>query len=220
MCIIAHEDKGIKHPKDLEGKKVGRLPASSGWQIFPAVAKHNRLDVSKINFVNVTFAARNTSFLHRDVDAIIAYCPGNVPILRSKGAKVNFLRYANIGANTLGKGIVAHTSILKEKPSVVRGVLRAYSKSVRATLDNPAAAVAALRRASPLTVQNPKVSEDMLKASLVLVHTRNSQGKPLGWMAKKDWEDTIEILTKYGGLKNPRSPEAYYTNQFISVDIM
>ena len=52
--------------------------------------------MSKIEFVNTSWSALHTAMLNRDVDALLAFYPDNVPILRSKGAKVDALegRYA------------------------------------------------------------------------------------------------------------------------------
>lgn len=220
MSIISHVDRGIKTPKDLEGKKVGRVAASSNTAIFPAVTQHNQIDESKITYVNADAAAMATAFLNREVDAILLHFPDNVANLRARGAKVNYLRYADIGANTLGEGIVASDAFMKEKPDVVRRIIRAFGQSLRYALDHREEAVAATQKGAPLTVKDPKVARQIIDGYFTLVQTKNSQGKPLGWMAKEDWQDTIEILSKYVNLKDPRPAEQYYTNDFIAMDIM
>lgn len=218
MAIVAHENRGIRSPKDLEGKKVGRAPASADAALFPAVVKRNGMDVSKINFVNVTPAALLTALLSQDVDAILNHFPDSVAVLSAQGAKVNFLRYADFGVNTLGKGIVARNAYLAEKPAVVRGLLRAMSKSIQHSEARPDKAISALQKAAPLTVKNPKVAREVLDGYLALTHTKNSQGKPVGWMSEKDWRDTLDIMTEDGSLKNPLPPENYYTNGFIAAN--
>lgn len=220
MSIIVREGLGIKTPKDLEGKKVGRVAASSNTAIFPAVLLHNGIDASKINFVNAVPAAMATAFLNGEVDAILLHFPDNVANLRAKGAKVSYLRYADIGANTLGEGIVASEAFMKQKPDVVRRMMRAFSQSLRYALDHRDEAVAATQKGAPLTVKDPKVARQIVDGYLSLVYTKNSQGKPLGWMAAQDWEDTIQILTKYVNLKGARPAGNYYTNAFIAMDIM
>lgn len=213
--IIAHEDLGIRSPKDLEGKKLGAPPASSVTALFPAVAERVGVNLSRVQFVNVTPAAANTSLLNRNVDAIVVFFPDNVPFLRSRGAKVNFLRYADFGVNTLGEGISVHKSVLSEKPDLLRRLLRAVGKSVQYATAHREEAIASMKKRAPLSIKDPKVALEVLDGFLSLLHTKNNRGKPLGWMAREDWKETIEILTKYGGLKDPLPPEEYYTNDFI-----
>lgn len=215
MAIIAHEDLGIRSPKDLEGKRLGAPPYSGTMAIFPAFANRNGVDVSKITLVNVTPAALQPSLLSRKVDAVFGYYPRDVPFLRSKGAKVNYLRYADHGVNPLDLSIVVHNSVFNDKPETLRRLLRGLSKSVAYTQTHPDEAVAALQKLVPLSVKNPEVALQGVKNVLSLVRTKNTRGKPLGWMAKKDWEHTVDILSKFGGLKNPLPVEKYYTNEFV-----
>jgi NitT/TauT family transport system substrate-binding protein len=45
--------------------------------------------------------------------------------------------------------------------------------------------------------------------------TPNTAGKPLGWMAAKDWEQTVEVLKAYGGVATPLEAGQLYTNDFV-----
>jgi NitT/TauT family transport system substrate-binding protein len=47
------------------------------------------------------------------------------------------------------------------------------------------------------------------------LETPNTKGRPMGWMAKADWEATQEILLKYAGLKERRPVEEYFTNDYV-----
>ena len=42
-------------------------------------------------------------------------------------------------------------------------------------------------------------------------HTPNSAGKPVGWQSEKDWEQTLSILEKYGGMTGRKSAGEYFT---------
>ena len=213
--IIFRKGLGIRSPKDLEGKKVGTSPGSSSKAIFQAVAVVNGVDQSKIEYVNAAPSALNQVLLNRDVHATITYFPDNVPFLRSKGAKVDFLRYADFGVNVFGAGINVHPSVLTEKADTLRRLLRGLSRSLRFSINHPNEAVAALKKRFPLSIKNPEVGRQALKAHFTLYQTKNSEGKPLGWMTRDDWKQTVDILAKYGGLKNPLPPERYYTNEFV-----
>ena len=50
------------------------------------------------------------------------------------------------------------------------------------------------------------------------VHTPNSEGEPLGYMAPEDWQESVDLMTEYLGLddsKLPEGVEGLYTNEFI-----
>jgi NitT/TauT family transport system substrate-binding protein len=138
-----------------------------------------------------------------------------VPFLRAKGAKVKYMSYANNGLIILGTGLLAHDEFRAKNPKTLRKLLRGMSKSMAESLKDPEAAVAAIRKRSPLTVKDPVMALKVVKNVLSLVQTSNTTGKPLGWMSKKDWAETVGLLSKHGGLKNPLALNRYYTNEFV-----
>jgi NitT/TauT family transport system substrate-binding protein len=125
------------------------------------------------------------------------------------------MAYADNGVNVLGMSVIGHNDLMSKKPETLRRLIRALNRSVADSQKDPNEAVAAMKKRSPLTVKDATMAGKVMKNVLSLLHTENSRGKPVGWMAVKDWEETIEILSKYGGLKNPKAPNHFYTNDFI-----
>ncbi|MBI2880324.1 MAG: ABC transporter substrate-binding protein [Candidatus Tectomicrobia bacterium] len=213
--VISRAEAKIKGPKDLEGKRLGASPADTGRMLFPALATANGVDVSRINMISVQPASRQKVLLAGEVDAIIAFYDNNVPELRAKGGRVTFFRYSDYKVNLLGGGIIAQVKTLDERPDTVRRFARASMKGFGRALEKPEEAVDIAMKRAPLSIPRRDVALETLKTTLGLIRTERTQGKPLGWMAKEDWEDTIRILSQYGGLKNPLPADRYYTNQFI-----
>ncbi|MBI2881976.1 MAG: ABC transporter substrate-binding protein [Candidatus Tectomicrobia bacterium] len=214
QAVVVHRRLGVRTPKDLEGKRVGDAPGGAGKSIFTAVAERNGVALSRVQWVNLTPSAKMTALLSGDVDAITTYFP-DVPLIRSKGGDVDYFLFADFNVNTLGEAINVHTSVLVEKADALRRLLRGTRRSIEYTMGHRDEAVAALKRAVPLAIKDTNVGRKTLDAYLTLLHTKNTKEKPLGWMAKEDWEETIRILAKYGGLKNPLPVERYYTNDFV-----
>ena len=48
ICIVTLEDSGIRAPKDLEGHKLGGSPGGGTRNLWPAFAKANNIDRSKV----------------------------------------------------------------------------------------------------------------------------------------------------------------------------
>jgi NitT/TauT family transport system substrate-binding protein len=61
---------------------------------------------------------------------------------------------------------------------------------------------------------NPRYLSLGFEAIPPSIHTTHSQGKPIGWMAEQDWQETIDLLTRYSDLKSNRAPKEYFTNDF------
>ena len=58
FAVVGRKSRGVKEPKDLEGRKLG-APAPDGayaqWKIF---AQANNIDASKVTIENVGFPVR------------------------------------------------------------------------------------------------------------------------------------------------------------------
>jgi hypothetical protein len=53
------------------------------------------------------------------------------------------------------------------------------------------------------------------KETIELVHTPATGGRPVGWMAKEDWENLLALQRTYGGIQT-RPVAEYYTNEFFN----
>lgn len=213
MSVIVWADSPIRTPKELEGKTVGATVGDSSTQIFPAFLAANGVDASKVRIVNMAARAKNVSLLQRKVDSILHYFFHAVPLLEGKGAKVRFFKYSAYGVNLLSNGIMANHHIIKEKPELVRRFINATSKGWQEALKEPKDAIDALMRAGARGTAELQLK--ILKNGITLLHTDNTRGKPIGFMAKKDWEQSQELLLKYGRLEKKLPVDTYYTNEFI-----
>jgi NitT/TauT family transport system substrate-binding protein len=215
LAVMVQGKLNIRAPKDLEGKRIGIGAGSAGRETFKAMITRNGGDTSKVTLMNVSYAAMQPSFLQGKIDGYVAYFPDNVPMLRAKGGNVNAIRYADFGANALGMGVAVNNSVLTEKPETLRRLLRALTKSIQYSQDHRDEAILAMKKRAPLSIKDAKLARSILDNFLTLIHTKNTEGRPLGWMARADWEQTINILTKYGGMKEQLAAEKYYTNEYV-----
>ncbi len=218
LGIITLTKAAIKTPKDLEGKRLAFSPADSGWLLFPVFAKVNGVDMKKITLVSAQPSARNKLILTGDVDALVAYPATGVPQLRAAGGKVSPMRYADYNVNALGAGLMATEKTLKERAGMIRKFVRATARGFKRSMANPKETVTILMKRAPLTIGNRKTATKILVGGLNDLHTKRSKGKPLGWMSRADWKDTLALLTKVGKLKKVMPLDSYYTNDFIAKD--
>src|ERR671934_1407963 len=73
MNTWSRKDAPITKPKDMEGKTVGAPPGDGQRQVFPAFAKLNGVDASKVTWVNVEPAAKVPALAEKRVDSVADY---------------------------------------------------------------------------------------------------------------------------------------------------
>jgi ABC-type multidrug transport system ATPase subunit len=105
------------------------------------------------------------------------------------------------------------SDVLKNNPDLVRKVVRATIRGWEYAQQHPEEAVGAGLKRSEGGKQD--VFMRQLTETFKLLHTRNSEGKPLGWMSEADWEDSLKLLRQYFGLEGNRPAKDFYTNDFL-----
>ena len=143
-AIVARKSRGVAEPKDLEGKKLGAPaadPASAQWPIF---AKVNGIDAGKVTVLNVGLPVREPMLAAGEVDAITGPSYGAPINLRQKSVPAEdivVLLMADYGLELYGNAIVVNPKFAAEKPEAVKAFLRAYTKAVKETANDPVNAV-------------------------------------------------------------------------------
>ena len=213
-AVVVLEESPIKTPKDLEGKTVAIPAGATQYQQWPAYVKGCGLDTSKIKVVNIDPAGSPTALALGKVDAIAGYAQGYVPSVEIRGGKkARVLWYADCGVGAVSNGIIVHNDLLKENPGLIRAFVAASLKGFLWARRNPDEAAAIVRKFSETV--NPAIARREMELSWNTWVTPNTRGKPLGWMADKDWEETVRNLREYGGVTTPLDPKILYTNEFV-----
>ena len=213
--VVSFASSGINKPKDLIGKTVATSAGSSSTVLFSAMLKASRIPESKVHIVNVSSTAKQASLLQHRVDAITGLLGDECVGIKEKspGVKVNCMLVANYGIHALGVGIIANDATVKDNPGLVRRFVKASVKGWVESMKHPAEAAKIGKKYFPLA--NAKLLQAKFEAIFPLIHTKNSMGHPLGWMAKEDWRNTIGMLKSYMKLQSTAPVSDYYTNQFI-----
>ncbi|MER1966452.1 ABC transporter substrate-binding protein [Castellaniella sp. GW247-6E4] len=215
LCVISRADKPIKTPKELEGHTMAYSPAESSAQILPALLAKNGVDASKIEVIQPAATAKLALFLQGRVDAIPGNVNQQVAQAEEKGIKVHYFRFSDFGVNMLANGIVSNTEFAKKNPEAVRGFVRATRAAFEQAAKNPEAAVDALLSYYPQQADTRSTLLRQWELSLPAFETPYTAGKPLGWMDERDWQETQDILLKYGGLPKATAMNLLYTNQYL-----
>ncbi len=212
VVVLASSD--IKAPRDLEGKTVGIPTGSAQFQQWPAFVSGCKLDASKIRVVNMDPAGSPPALINSQVQAIAGYAQGYVPSVEIRGNKeARVLWYADCGVNVVSNGIIVHDDLVKGDPKLIRDFVAASIRGFLYGRQHPDEAADIIKQYSQATVQ--AISKREMELSWNTWVTPNTKGKALGWMSDKDWESTVEVLKKYGGVTAPLTAAQLYTNDFV-----
>lgn len=212
FSVVSLASTGIKTPKDLEGKSFAVSPGDPLGQLFRALAAHNKLDMSKIRFVQVDPAAKVVSVLEKKVDALLGGADDQYFLIKYKGQEPAALRYADHGANIVGMTILTTGATIKNKPDLVRRFVKASVRSWEEAKKNPNAAVDAALKVKPDL--NRQSTMDQMMVDFELLDSPNSKGK-IGMGAQADWEQTISLLKQYRDLDTKEPWTTFHTNEFL-----
>jgi NitT/TauT family transport system substrate-binding protein len=216
--VVSYAASKINKPADLIGKKVGTSQGSSSTALFQVMLHASGIPVSKMDLVSVDSTAKVASLLQHRVDAITGLMTSECVLVKQKspGEEITCMPMADFGVKSLGAGLIVNDDTLKQNPDLVRRFVSASIKGWTEAVKNPAKAAAIGMQHFPLA--DTAILQAQLEALVPFMHSQNSLGHPLGWMAEADWHDTIATLRSYMGLTSTAPVADYYTNEFIPAE--
>lgn len=217
LGIIYIKESGIKTPKDLEGRAIGRSAAGASVNMFPGFLAINGIDRGKIKEVVVDGANFLPLMMSRQVDGVLEQSI-NIGRFRHQAEQqkltVAAMRYADFGLLTYGNAIMASNDTIKSKPDLIKRFVRATFRGLEAAYANPDEAMAILRK------QNPEVEADIGKEELTAVRelalTDEAKAAGLGTISAKRMTETRDIVVKALSLKSAVPIETIYADGFVT----
>ncbi|MDB5999756.1 MAG: rane lipoprotein lipid attachment site [Rhizobacter sp.] len=215
MTFFVRQDSGITKPKDLEGKTVGAPPGDSQRLAFPAFAKLNQIDASKVSWVNVEPTAKMAAVAEKRVDAVSDYTTGLPFYEKAIGAgKATMIPWADYGFNLYAMSIMASDKTMKERPKVLRAFLEASYLGWRDVMANPKEALAIFKKRVPEI--DVAIIEANMNMGFDLMRTQTYADKGIGWIDQKKMCDSTDIVNTYMGLPKKVECNAVYTTEFLT----
>lgn len=212
FSVVSAASAGIRTPKDIEGKTLAVSPGDPIRGLLEAVAAHNKVDISKVKFVQVDPAAKVVSVLEKRADGLLGGADDQFFLLKYRGVEPHALRFADHGANIVGMAIFTGTNTIKNNPDLVRRFVKATKRSWEEAKKNADAAVdVAMKVKADLNRQSTK---DQMMVDFELMDSVNVKGQ-VGFGNEKDWSQTIDLLKKYRGLETQLNWTAFHTNDFL-----
>jgi len=212
FSVVSAASAGIRTPKDIEGKTLAVSPGDPIRGLLEAVAAHNKVDISKVRFVQVDPAAKVVTVLEKRADALLGGADDQFFLLKYRGVEPHALRFADHGANIVGMAIFTGNNTIKSNPDLVRRFVRATKRAWEEAKRNPDAAVDVAMKVKPDL--NRQSTKDQMLVDFELMDSVNVKGQ-IGFGHEKDWSQTIDLLKRYRGLETQLNWTAFHTNEFL-----
>jgi NitT/TauT family transport system substrate-binding protein len=218
FTIAVKADSAIKTPKDLEGKTLGGAANDGALKLFPAFCTITKIDCTNVKITTMQPSLREQMLMQGQVDGVFGYVNTIRFSAKLMGVdpekQLRWINFGDYGMDLYSNAIIVSKALVKEKPEVVRGLLRAINKGLVDALKDPDAAVAAVAKREPLI----KVSVERERFDATLQDEMNHPEIAkvgLGNVDLARLKKSIAIMVEANAL--PRTPEVaeIFTSEFL-----
>jgi NitT/TauT family transport system substrate-binding protein len=165
FAVIGRKSRGVRTPKDLEGKRLGAAVSGESYAYWPILVKETGIDADKISIENIGIPVREPMLAAGQVDAVTGLSLQIFIGLKERGVPVDdivVMLMANYGLDLYGDVVIVNPKFAADQPDAVKGFLRALLKGLKDSVKSPAAAIVAVLR------RNDSVSKDTETERLTL----------------------------------------------------
>jgi len=217
MGIFSLTKKGIRRPKDLEGRKVAFATGSGDFQLWPAFVKVNGIDDAKVQKVFMGPEALIKSLIEEQVDAEGNFYGSLAPSVWAQGLDVSTMLYADYGVQIYGLNMATRPKVVKEQPELCAKLVDGAMEALAWTYLHPEQAID-IHLEMVKEFQGSPTNREVIKhgqgvrTAMALVPEFEKQG--LGAYDPAMVQKTRETVITYMGAKDVPPADQLYTNAF------
>ena len=176
--------------------------------VYRALLKNAGVDSRELEEVPVTYDI--TPLLSKKIDVMPGYAIDQVITAEKQGYAVNLIWPSDYGINFYADTLFTTEEMIKNKPDLVRKVVKATIEGWEEALKNPEQAVTyTLQYSDKLTREH---ETKMMNASIPLVKPDNN---PVGYMDRAVWVSMQDLLLKQGLMKQAVDIDKTFTTEFL-----
>jgi NitT/TauT family transport system substrate-binding protein len=210
------EENGIKGPKDLAGKRIGGSIGDASRVIFPAFAKANGIDESKVQWVTMTPAARLASLQTGQEDVVVAFATEG-PTFSAKakegGKRWKDILYADYGFDLYSSGLLVRDDLIAQQPDKVKRFIEATMKGVAWSVENPDEALTIFLKHNPAVDRDQ--ARDHFRIAVRHLMTDTAKREGIGTMDPAKMRRTVDTITQYFPDAKGVTLDEVYTTRFL-----
>jgi len=213
-AVTALKKTGLKSVADIKGRSVAMPTAGSQVSLFPLVLAANNLKESDIKLVSMPPEAMVSALIQGTVEVILGSVDQYDIQLKNQNQEFDSYLFIDSGASTVSTSIIASEEFLSKNPEAAKKFVAASLKGWYATLDNPAEAVAAMKKMFPDA--NEKLAPAQIEATRFLMCVNHA--KFVGKALPQQWDDTVKTFVKIDVLPADVPASKYYTYDYLPAD--
>jgi NitT/TauT family transport system substrate-binding protein len=222
MCIAMLESSPIRRPADLEGKIVAQTLSSSDSPFFAPFCTLNKVDISKVQLLNMDAYVRNQALPQGRVDAITGLASSTLSSLGSKGVALRFMMYRDFGLPLyVNNVVITRPETLQKDPDLCQAFAEGLTEGLALTIAHPEEAQQAFMDGVPevkLSKDGPEFTRlGMGVQRYSFLGTDDAKDHGVGYYDPEKMQAMIALVLKYqveSGAKVP-AMEEMFTNRFI-----
>jgi NitT/TauT family transport system substrate-binding protein len=154
FVLVTKASGPIKTIKDIEGKKLGGPAGSATLRLLPSLAKANKLDISKIEILNMAPNLQEQMLIQDQVQGSLVFnVTSYMNLIQQKqdpDKDYRWFNYGDLGLDLYSNGIMVSQKLLKENPKAVAGLVKAINQAIKDVIADPDMGVKTLAKIEPL----------------------------------------------------------------------
>lgn len=204
-------DKGIKTPKDFEGKKYGGWGSPAEEAMIKALMNREKADFGRVEMINIG-AADFFSSVRKDIDFAWIYWGWAGVESELKGMPLNFIRLIDYSdaLDFYSPVLVAAEDMIKNDPDTVSRFIKATVKGYEDCIREP-------RETGQILLDSvPELNRDLVMNSQVYLAKEYRADAPAwGQMSEQRWKNYADWMFAQGLIEKPLDYQKAFTNEFL-----
>ncbi len=204
-------DKGIKSPKDFEGKKYGGWGSPAEEAMIKALMNQDRADFAQVEMINIG-AADFFSSVKKDIDFAWIYWGWAGVESELKGMPLNFIRLTDYSdaLDFYSPVLIAAEDMIKNDPDTVSRFIKATARGYEDCMREPQ------ETGRILLDSVPELNRELVMNSQAYLAKEYRADAPVwGWMSEQRWKNYADWMFAQGLIEKPLDYQKAFTNDYL-----
>lgn len=191
-ALFVRKGGKIKSLKDVVGKTVGTTTFTSSNTLWPVFLSKNNIDPESVKLTKFDPGAIAAMLATGRVDATINWVTQTTTfqdVMAEAGQELSIIPWSDFGLDGYGWSLFVADSVARQKPEMVKAFVRAMTKAVVYSIDNPQAAGKSVNAIAP-TVSAEKATAEFLTTTALMkndVSEKDGMGAMDPVLLRKTW---------------------------------
>jgi NitT/TauT family transport system substrate-binding protein len=221
--ISVPTESSIQSIAELKGKKIGITSfGSAGTTYGKAYLRSNGLDPDKdVTWIPIGAGSQAVAAIRQKVVDAVVFWDAAIARFDVNGVKMRALKIDEKLQRIPDISLIAKQDTIRNRPNMLIGVARAFSKALDFTLANPAAAILITWSLYPEAKPSEPDPQKRLSQGMAILQskipgwTSPEAGNKHGLFIDKDWETLGTFLLQEKQLSKPVPTSRMFTNELI-----